>query len=46
MAKETPWQDRVIRVFVSSTFRDMQEDRDYLVIAPALNSLLKNPNGV
>ena len=34
-------QDRQIRVFVSSTFRDMQEDRDYLVkfIFPQLRRL-------
>lgn len=24
-------QDRVIRVFISSTFRDMQEERDVLI---------------
>jgi nephrocystin-3 len=23
--------DRTVRIFISSTFRDMQEDRDYLV---------------
>jgi nephrocystin-3 len=34
-------QDRVIRVFISSTFRDMQEERDYLVkfIFPQLRKL-------
>jgi len=26
-----PLQERVIRVFVSSTFRDMKEERDHLV---------------
>ena len=36
--------DRQIRVFVSSTFRDMQEDRDYLVkhIFPQLRKLCES----
>ena len=37
----TEAQQRVIRVFVSSTFRDMQEERDYLVkfVFPELRNL-------
>jgi len=37
-------QDRTIRVFVSSTFRDMQEDRDYLVkfVFPQLRKLCES----
>ena len=31
VVKESPQQDRMIRVFISSTFRDMKADRDYLV---------------
>ena len=39
-----PVDDRQIRVFVSSTFRDMQEDRDYLVkhIFPQLRKLCES----
>ncbi len=37
-------QDRVIRVFISSTFRDMQAERDYLVkfIFPQLRKLCES----
>jgi len=37
-------KDRVIRVFISSTFRDMKEDRDYLVkfIFPQLRKLCES----
>jgi len=37
-------QDRTMRVFISSTFRDMQEDRDYLVknIFPQLRKLCES----
>lgn len=36
--------ERIIRVFVSSTFRDMQEDRDYLVkiVFPQLRKLYES----
>ena len=36
--------DRAIRVFISSTFRDMQEDRDYLVkfIFPQLRKVCES----
>ena len=40
-----PFQgDRVVRVFVSSTFRDMQEERDYLVkfVFPGLRKLCES----
>ena len=37
-------ENRVLRVFVSSTFRDMQEDRDYLVkfVFPQLRKLCES----
>lgn len=31
MPSQPPSQDRVIRVFISSTFRDMMRERDLLV---------------
>jgi len=39
-----PPTPRVIRVFVSSTFRDMKEERDYLVkfVFPALRNLCEH----
>ena len=41
---EQPNQDRQIRVFISSTFRDMQEERDILVkkIFPQLRKLCED----
>ena len=38
------YNDRQIRVFISSTFRDMQEERDYLVkyIFPQLRKLCES----
>ncbi len=44
MYQESHQQERIIRVFVSSTFRDMQEDRDYLVkfVFPRLRKLCES----
>jgi len=41
--QQTPPHDRVIRVFISSTFRDMQAERDWLVkpVFPALRQRLE-----
>ena len=43
-AVEKPKRDRQIRVFISSTFRDMQAERDYLVkfIFPQLRKLCES----
>ena len=44
MNNQSSQQDRSIRVFVSSTVRDMQEDRDYLVkfVFPQLRKLCES----
>ena len=34
-------ENRQIRVFISSTFRDMQDERDYLMTLITLTSLLQ-----
>ena len=36
MPSQPPSQDRVIRVFISSTFRDMMRERDLLEVFPEL----------
>ena len=43
-ASTTPGQGRQIRVFISSTFRDMQAERDHLVkfIFPQLRKLCES----
>jgi hypothetical protein len=48
LGEQSPFQERrVIRVFVSSTFRDMQDEREELIkrIFPQLRSLCESRGG-